>query len=403
MFSKAVTYARTYPVGFWLIAAGWFVSALGFGLSVPFVSIYFHSQLGLTVTQIGLFFGFMAVVRSAFQVFGGELADRLERRSLLIWFQIIRSASFVIMAVAVYSRWGFAAVAVSLVVNSIFGALYQPVANAAVADILPESRRLDGYALTRSAINLGWATGPALGGFMAERSFGTLFLVSGVLTLAAAAVMVWLRLPPPSERSQRFRWAELIAVRSDPFLMVHGVLTFVLYLVHSQLIAPFSVYAVEMVRISEHQLGMLYAINGLMVVSLQIPVTRRLSRLSLTLQMAVGTVFYAAGYALVGVCTGFALFAVAVIIVTAGEIVVSPPALTLTARLAPKGRTGRYMGIYGFAMTSGWSFGPLYGGLLLDRFSAQPVMAWVLVAMLAMMSGAGYLMYSKKLPDRFNR
>lgn len=347
-----------------MLSLGWFVSALGFGIAIPFISIYFHAALGLSITQIGLFFGVMALVRSVFQILGGEIADRMDRRSLMIHTQIIRAASFFVMGIAVYQDWGFWAVAGFLLLNSVFGALFQPVANAAVSDILPEKKRLDGFAITRSAINLGWAAGPALGGFLAGYSYGLLFMMSGIITLGSALVF--------------------------------------LFLVHSQLLAPFSIFAVEMVGISESQLGLLYTLNGLIVVTLQVPVTRLLSGFRLTTQMAIGAVIYAAGYTFVGFCSVYSMFLVAVLVVTTAEIVMSPASLALTARLAPENRKGRYMGIFGFAVSSGWSFGPLYGGLILDTAGHHPVMAWGLISVLAIASGLGYLWLTMRLPEKFN-
>ncbi|MGD8368048.1 MAG: MFS transporter [Desulfobacterales bacterium] len=404
MFVRIRTFLRPFPTSFWVLCLGWFVSAFGFGVSIPFVSIYFHSSLGVSIAGIGLFFGFLAVVRSAFQLVGGEIADRLERRTLMIVFQTVRSAAFGLTAVAVYRDWGFVPVAGTILVNSVFGALYQPVANAAVSDILPEAKRLDGFAVTRSAVNLGWAAGPALGGMLAAFSYGFLFVVSGALTLASAlVVLLFLNMPEIARQQEQFRLSDLVAVRHDPLLAIHAGLIFFLYMVHSQLIAPFSVYAVDMVRITESQLGLLYTLNGLMVVSLQIPVTRLFSRVALTSQMALGAAVYGAGYFLVGFCDRFSLFVVAVVVVTVGEMVMSPPALTLTARLAPKNRTGRYMGIFGFAVAGGWSFGPMVGGVILDVFSDAHVLAWSLVASLALVSAVGYTLFSRRLPGRYNR
>ena len=136
-------YYNSYDRRLWVLSLGWFVSALGFAVSIPFIAIYFHAELGLSVTQIGLFFGVMAVVRSIFQILGGEVADRVERRAMLIYCQYIRAATFVLLALAVYRDWGLSAVAACLLVNSIFGALFQPTANAMVADILP-ARTADG-------------------------------------------------------------------------------------------------------------------------------------------------------------------------------------------------------------------------------------------------------------------
>jgi len=167
--------------------------------------------------------------------------------------------------------------------------------------------------------------------------------------------------------------------------------------------APFSVYAVEIIRITEYQLGMLYTINGLMVVLLQIPITRVFARYRLTIQLALGAVFYAVGYGVVGALTGFGYFVLVIVIVTIGEMIMSPPAMVLTSRMAPEGRTGRYMGTFSFFVASGWSFGPLYGGLMLDQFSGSPAMAWAVIASLALLSAAGYLYFTRRLPKDLNR
>jgi len=403
MITRAAAYFRGMPGGLWVLSVGWFVSALGFGIAIPFISIYFHSALGLSITQIGLFFGVMAVVRSVFQILGGEIADRMDRRSLMIHTQIIRAITFFIMAIAVYRDWGFYAIAASLLMNSVFGALFQPVANAAVSDILPEEARLDGFAITRSAINLGWAAGPALGGFLAGYSYGFLFIMSGLITLASAMVFLFFLAARQMERlPERFRFSDLVSVKDDPWLAIHAGLIFILFMVHSQLLAPFSIYAVEMVGISEQQLGFLYTLNGLLVVTLQVPVTRLLSGFRLTSQMAAGAMIYAAGYTFIGFCSGFSMFMAAVFIVTIAEMVMSPASLALTARLAPRNRQGRYMGIFGFAVSSGWSFGPLYGGLILDAAGHHPVAAWGIISVLAVASGLGYLLLARRMPKTFN-
>jgi MFS family permease len=81
----------------------------------------------------------------------------------------------------------------------------------------------------------------------------------------------------------------------------------------------------------------------------------------------------------------------------------SPPALTLTSRLAPEGRLGRYMGVYSFFTSAGWSLGPLYGGWFLDRFGTQPQLAWLLIASLALVAFTGFLWFGRHLNDMVNR
>jgi MFS family permease len=358
----------------------------------------------MSLSQIGLFFGVMAVIRAFSQIIGGELSDYIERRMLLIHSQIFRAAVFSFIAVAIYADWGFWAIGISFLLSSIFGSLFQPVANAMVADILPVNAQLDGYATTRSAGNLGWAIGPAIGGFVAEQSYGLLFAISAILTLISVGVF-WLffSIPKAALRRDPFTLSDLISVKNDPNLAAHCVLAFFLYLVVAQLIAPFSVYTVEGAKISKNELGLLYLLNGSMIVVLQVPVTRLLSRFKFTIQMAFGAFLYAVGYGMVGLHAGFSFFALTIAIVTAGEIFISPPSLALTSGLAPEGRMGRYMGIFGFFMTAGWSLGPVYGGVILDHLGGNPGLAWVVISSLAALSGMGYLLFTRTLPEAFNR
>jgi MFS family permease len=158
-----------------------------------------------------------------------------------------------------------------------------------------------------------------------------------------------------------------------------------------------------MVRLPEYQLGLLYTINGLIVVLFQVPVTALMKNLRLSSQIAAGALFYGLAYAFVGLCNRFDLFVLAIVGITLGEIIMSPPALALTARLAPERKSGRYMGFFGFFVTSGWSLGPLYGGSILDALGKHPFLAWTAIASLAWVAGAGYLVLSHRLPRHRNR
>lgn len=123
MISRSRRYIRPFNKDLWAVSFGWFVRALGFGISIPFISIYFHSRMGLSIAQIGLFFGFMAVVRSFFQALGGELSDHVERRQILIFSQVLRAAAFMLLSISIYQQWGFLAISIFLLINSILGRL----------------------------------------------------------------------------------------------------------------------------------------------------------------------------------------------------------------------------------------------------------------------------------------
>jgi MFS family permease len=405
-FTDSMAFFAGFNRELWILALGWFVGAMGFAASIPFIAIYFHQSLGMSTTEIGVFFGVMAVVRSIFQMVGGELYDSVGRRGLLVTSQYVRAVSFLGLGLFIYWELGFWPIAIALFITSVFGSIFMPAVNAMVADILPEEKRLDGYAISRSAGNLGWAIGPAIGGVLAATSYALLFYLSAGMTFLSGLVFALFLKPPQRDTNaakDRFRPSDLLALRHEHNLAFHSVLVFLMYLVVAQLIAPFSVYAVDMAGLSEAELGMLYMLNGLLVATLQIPVTRLLAHTRLTTQMAWGAALYFVAYSFLGSLIGFGWFAMIMIIATLGEVTMSPASLTLTSRLAPEGRTGRYMGVFGFFVASGWSLGPLYGGLFLDAFVDNMSLGWVLLSSVALVSAIGYAIFGRYLPDKLNQ
>ncbi|MCP4705404.1 MAG: MFS transporter, partial [candidate division Zixibacteria bacterium] len=84
MFENLKTYYHRFDRRLWILAGGWVASAFGFSISIPFIAIYFHSVLGISLVDIGLFFGVTAIIRATTQAMAGEVSDRLGRYSLMV-------------------------------------------------------------------------------------------------------------------------------------------------------------------------------------------------------------------------------------------------------------------------------------------------------------------------------
>ena len=396
-----IHFIRRFDHRLWILAGGWVASAVGFSLAIPFMSLYFHGELGLSLTFIGLYFGVAAVVRAVVQAMGGELSDKLGRYRLMVLAQFFRTITFIMLAGAIYYSLGFWIIGALVILNSIFGAIFQPVANATVADLTTKHDRAEGYAIVRVAGNFGWALGPAVGGYLAESSFAILFIISGCMTLASSTIIaLFLKGIKTAgafdEEPLRFR--DILSIRKDRLFFRHVILLFFLYLAFAQIIAPFSLYVVDLIGLPKSQLGILFTLNGLLVAILQIPVTRMLKPVRLTIQMALGLAIHVIAFLMIGFSGTFIMFLITMVILTLGEVFHSPPALSLTSNLAPEGRTGRYMGVYGFAVVAGWSMGPLLGGTLLDLTAPHYGIMWVIIAGLALATASGYYLLSKKMP-----
>ncbi|MFH2037558.1 MAG: MFS transporter [Candidatus Zixiibacteriota bacterium] len=388
----------------WALAFGWVASSIGFAAAFPYLALYFHSDLGISMTHIGLFFGVAAIIRATFQALGGEIADRYGRYYPMVISQLIRTVTFVIVSLAIFYEWGFFAIGGLIIVNSIFGAMFQPAANATVADIVSKEMRTDGYAIIRIAGNIGWSIGPAVGGFFAENSYAILFLIAAGMTLLSSTIIGFtLRgLRHSNSGNEHFRPRDIFAVKKDRLLLKYIVIVYILYLVVSQFMMPLSLYTVEYNNLSTSQLGLLYGLNGLIVILFQIPTARLARNLRLTFQLSLGAAIYALGYLWCGFATAFWGFIIVIAIITIGENFVSPSALAITANIAPEGRTGRYMGVYGLAVTLGWSMGPMLGGMLMDLAKPNFAYSWGFVSLLAIIAAIGFNRLGKIVPADAN-
>jgi MFS family permease len=368
------------------------------------------------MSAVGGVFFFGALAGAMGQIVGGELSDRRGRKYVLVNSQFVRAASFFGLGVAVLLHGPFLSIALLTCLSGFAGRMFEPPSGAMIADIAEGEQRAEYYGVIRIAGNLGWALGPALGGFLAALSYSSLFFVAGGVLLMAAFVMalkVQETLPahpkhriepargiadvpelgPPTTATTGFGYQirDLVLTLRDRSFRIFCLVSLVLFTVMAQLISTLSVYAVEWAGISKVQLGTLFSLNGLVVVFLQFPAVRGTASLRLTTALVAGSVLYGLGYGMMGFGGGFHFLLFAMVIVSIGEIVATPPALSLAANFASETTRGRYMGIFGLFNSFGWSIGPLVGGVLLDLNREKPLILWGVIASIAALAAIGFL------------
>jgi MFS family permease len=154
------------------------------------------------------------------------------------------------------------------------------------------------------------------------------------------------------------------------------------------------VYANGIYNIPESQYGFIPTTNALMVVFLQIFVTRITKRYRPLPVMMVGTLFYTLGVGSVSLGHSFFGFWVSIVIMTIGELILMPTASTYVAELAPPDMRGRYMSIAGLTWSAAAGVGPLVGGFLNDKIA--PVATWYGGFLVGMIGIFGFFYLSRK-------
>jgi MFS family permease len=133
------------------------------------------------------------------------------------------------------------------------------------------------------------------------------------------------------------------------------------------------------VGLSKTEVGLLYTVNGATVLLLQIPALDLIKRLGIRVTLVIAPLVGATGFFLVGQAVGILSGAVAILVITLGEIVFDPSHQTAIAEIADPTRRGRAYGVVGMAQLVGVACGPLFGGALLDSVASHAII-WAAIA-----------------------
>ena len=401
MFSRVRNVSGEFPRTFWILTGATFIDQVGGWLLFPFFALYVTDHFGVGMTEVGILFAIFSVANVVGGALGGALTDKLGRKWMLL-FGLITSALSSLAMPFVDELAIFYALAAFVGLLATAGG---PAQQAMVADILPEEKRAEGYGMQRVSMNLAAAIGPAIGGLLAAQSFLLVFIADAVTSLITA-VIVYISLPetkpqPTVEAEEQSFFQTLrdyrLVVRDNLFMAFWLVSTLTV-LAYSQVNSTLSVYLRDEHGLSAQSYGYLLSLNAAMVVLFQFWVTRRVTKYPAMVMMAVGSVLYGIGFGMIGFVTGFGMFAVAMIIITVGEMIAVPVAQALVARFAPEDMRGRYMAVFAFSWTIPFAIGPLLAGLIMDNLN--PDLVWYMSGLVALIAAAGFLLLFVRSPKR---
>ncbi len=382
-----------YDRRFWTLLLIQLIVAVGFGAAMPFVSLYLHTQLDVPMTVVGIIMLVSALVASGGRIVGGEIADRVGRRPLLLVGMSSRVIVFALMAVAIYFRWSVWTVGSIFLLIRLVGAAVRPGLTAMVADIVPSENRVEAYALFRIGSNAGWAIGPAIGGFLVSVSYASLFVLTTCASLIGVIlVFLFIRESIQTAETERFALRRVLDVGRDLRFLVFCGWSVLLFIVMGQFASTLAVFSTQTIGISEAQLGWLFTINGIVVVLFQWPAARLAGKVGIRWGLVLGCLGYALGYFTVGLVPGFGFLIGSMVIITLGEVTFSPTSMAAVANMAPAVRVGRYMGFFGLTEALGWSLGPFIGGMLYDRLAHAPVSLWSIIALIGVIAALGFML-----------
>jgi MFS family permease len=391
------TLYHEYPRQYWLMIVGIVLATAGGSMIWPFLIIYASSKLGMPLSTVAALISINAGTGIISSLVAGTLADRIGRKAVMNFSLTVNGiAYFLLMYAHTYPQF-----AGLMMLAGLSNPLYQVGADAMLADMIPSEKRTDAFAINRIANNAAFAMGPAIGGFLATRSYNLAFYAAGFGFLAYSLLLFFqaketLVIAPKSEPTPS-GIGELFRSYSS-VLRDKGFMVFVLA-ISIGLIAPtmlwilMPVYSKTNFGIPENLYGWIPTTNGLMCVFAQYPVTHITRRYRTLPVLAVGMLIYALGAGSVALMTNFWGFWLSMVILTIGELTLVPTASKYVADLAPADLRGRYMSLHWLGWGLARTLAPIIGGYLNDNIA--PPAIWIGGLLIGLTSTLGLILLSR--------
>jgi MFS family permease len=369
---------RDIPKAVWLLATGLFVVA-AVSFTFVYLFVYLTGPRGLSAAQAGLISGAGGAGMVVGNFTGGWFGDRFGHRRTLIGGMVLAGLGLAALPVEpTAALWALFPICQ-------FGTGVTRASNSAlIAFSVPEGSRRQGFALLRFFANTGVTVGPPLGALIAEHfSYGWLFVADGLGMLFFAG---YASLVLPAHGNRRVRPAEAdagapglwAALRARPAVLVLLGAVLAADTVYRQQYCTLPVF-LHHHGIGTGVYGVLIAVNGGVVIALELPVTVALRRRAPLPVIAAGLALMGAGFAVL-VTGGHVVAAVVMmVLVTIGDILYKSPSTAYVADNAPDHLQGRFQSMYAGASISGVVLAAPLGGAL---WEAAPGALWPVCAAL---------------------
>ncbi len=345
-----------------------------------FIPIYLLEIRKIPYIEIGILFVISAIAAIPVSIFGGNLIDKVGRRKIALLLPPMLAVIFSIMFVGMYYNLSDAYVYGSFVAFAAVATLQSVADMVIVTDSTTDADRIDAFSLTRIGANVGFSLGPAISGFVVSYNYAILPLIP--LISESLGFYLFYKYINYNEAPLQAEKSLISFPRGDKkFILVSTILSLAFFTT-----GPWAYVLNQFLSgvdlIPPYVVGLLFATNGVVVVTTQLHVNRLFYRMDDMSRVAVGLLIYAATFAVFGLTRNITLLFVDVVFLTIGENVISPPMNSVIGRIAPEDRRGEYYG--GFSLLSNFvsPFSPIAYEAMLAYFYRSPVLLWGAIGMI---------------------
>lgn len=358
---------------------------------LPFMTLYLTKSLGYTLGDAGIVMALFGAGAICGALIGGRLTDRYG----FYYIQLAALLGGGVMFMVLGQMHSYKLICITTFILSLVNESFRPANAAAIAHYSKEENRTRSYSLNRLAINLGWACGGALGGFIASQNYELLFWIDGVTNISAA-IMLWVFLAPSKNKATVHKPADSKALPAkspykDKPYMVFIILSTLFAYCFFQLFSTVPVFYNTHLRMSEFYIGVVTALNGLLIAMFEMVLIHNLEGRRQNLQyIMVGVLIVGSSFVIFNIFPGGGgmLALASMILVTLGEMLSMPFMNSYwISRTQPNNR-GQYAALYTISWSAAQVLGPATGAQIAEHFGFTAL--WWVIGLFSVICTAGF-------------
>lgn len=346
---------------------------------IPFLSLYLTTSLKFTLDDVAWImtaFGLGSIVGSWL---GGKLTDRIGYYKVMV-FSLMMSG---VLFIGLQFLNTFATICAGIFVLMAVADMFRPAMFVALSAYSKPENKTRSVTLIRLAINLGFSAGPAIGGFIiTTMSYGGLFWVDGITCMIAAVALLQVLHPKKSKVIDVEINEHPKSAYTDKAFLIFLLAMVIFGVVFLQFLSTLPYFYKEGVGLSEFEIGLLMALNGILIFIFEMPLIKWLEHKGYTKVglMIFGLILSTGSYLFLMYNTMIALIIVSMIIVTFGEMIVFPFSNAFSLIRSKRGLQGEYMALYSIAFSISHVFAHNIGFHFIDAFGFDNT--WILMFIL---------------------
>ncbi|MBL7718879.1 MAG: MFS transporter [Flavipsychrobacter sp.] len=393
IYKKA--YSGLSPAAWWLSLV-MLINRSG-TMVIPFMSLYLTQSLGYTMKHAGIVMSLFGVGAICGGYLGGKLADRFGFYTI----QLAALAGGGILFMFLGQMRSFELICLFTFLLSLVNDAFRPANAMAIAHYSNEENRTRSFSLNRLSINLGWAAGGSLGGFIASKNYELLFWVDGCTNVGAALLLLLVLSPRRNahtpKKHERIVRDKTQSVYKDKHYMIFIALTVLFAYCFFQLFTTQPVFFKKNLGLSEEFIGFTMALNGVLIGLFEMVVVHSIEgKRDMLSYMAFGTFVIALSFLIFNVLPGAAVLALlAMVLCTVGEIFAMPFMNTFWISRSNDNNRGQYAALLTISWSIAQVLGPGTGSLIADEYGFHAL--WWLVSGLLVVCGIGYLLLQRAI------